>query len=365
MEEQPQQAELRLAGRGFGPAEAEQVASLLEQAAPGREPALLDLSCNNIGSEGVAALATALRRSGLQRLRELSLRDCVACGTWEAPSSFDRPLDSSALEQLLDAVREQASGCPLHLDLSFNKLGPEGAHALARALSHFGSDCANISLCLGYNGLGSRGCARILHSLRHADLGNACQPVESLAELDLRNNDIRETGAPELVHSLSGAAVRCLKLKSNHLGRDGIQHIGAAVVVPCCDGGLPLIRDLEVAGNSLGAEGVAALAKLLAKTSNCIERLDVHRNNCSEKGAEALAELLRSSPTLHSLRASNNNIREGSHALASAIAGAAQEKRTVLKELDVQRNPLADAEELASACEEAGIKHWISSDGPI
>lgn len=373
--------ELRLAGSGFGPAEAEQVATLLCNAATGHEPTVLDLSSNGLQPNGLFAIANALHEIELSQLHSMSFRDCVACGKWDSreaqtsDGTYSSDGSKSAIsfhgiETLLTAVNAHAHNRDIVLDLSFNKLGIDGAAAIARCLQHFSpSSTAHVSLLLGYNGLGSRGCALILQALQRAN-GTHCshEPAANecvLQELDLRNNDIRDTGAAEVGHALQGALLWSLKLKSNHLGRDGTEHIAKGAVHSCpTESKQSPLRALELTGNSLGADGAEVLAHVLCTNSNTIEHLDVHRNNCSDRGARALARLVEVSASLRWLRLSNNNIREGDAALAQAIDKSKQ-LNGLLELLDVQRNPLSNSDELARVCDKHGVKHRIAFDGPI
>lgn len=330
----------------MGPAEVEQIVSMIERAET--PPTVLDLGSNDIGPRGTWLLAGMIRRSGLMSLQEIVLRDCIAVGRWE---ERNEECDPNGVQSLLEAVGEAARGQKLDIDLSFNKLGVEGAKATSESLRNWSHATSGVTLRLGYNWTGSEGAASLLSAMKRP---NGTSKVPCLLEMDLRNNDIREEGGYPLAKAMETTAISKLRLKSNHLNRFGAKCIGSALR------NCPCLTELSVPGNCLGAEGVCDICDG-AQSCPKISAIDVHRNNCGDSGAECIARLIENHPCIERIRASNNSMRHG----GSRIAQALLSKPSLLREIDLLRNSLVDAKEVVRAASEVGVRVLVGEDGPI
>ena len=98
-----------------------------------------------------------------------------------------------------------------------------------------------------------------------------------------------------------------------------------------------MLQQLNVSNNSIGDGGATALAEML-KENRTLQQLSVSDNSIGDGGATALAEMLKENRTLQQLYVSNNSIGDGG---ATALAEMLKENRT-LQQLDVSRNSIGD-----------------------
>ncbi|EOD05047.1 hypothetical protein EMIHUDRAFT_250346 [Emiliania huxleyi CCMP1516] len=175
--------ELRYMRLGWGEEEAAQVAEVI---ASGATPLLeeLDLAGNQIGDDGLKALAAALGREGsAPRLQELDLT---------SNQIGDDGLMSLAAALSNDGVVPRLA----NLILDGNRFGNEGLKALVSALSRESgaSQLQRLEFCS--NEIGDEG----LKALAAAFGGKGCIP--RLTELDLRDNQIGVEGFKALASAL-------------------------------------------------------------------------------------------------------------------------------------------------------------------
>jgi len=91
--------------------------------------------------------------------------------------------------------------------------------------------------------------------------------------------------------------VRCVRLKTNLIGRRGVPLIleGLDPVYATRGPGSATLVELDLAENSLGAPGTRALCEgIVTARYGGLERLDVSGNKCGRDGGKALAELISS-----------------------------------------------------------------------
>uniref|UniRef100_H0WNY2 Tonsoku-like protein n=2 Tax=Otolemur garnettii TaxID=30611 RepID=H0WNY2_OTOGA len=226
--------ELRLAGNRLGDGCA---AELL--AAVGTMPnlALLDLSSNHLGPEGLRQLATGLPgQAALQNLEELDLSM--------------NPLGDNcgqALASLLQA-------CPLlsTLHLQACTFGSSFFLSHGAALGNAFQDAKHLkTLSLSYNALGSSTLARVLQSL----------PACTLLHLELScvAAGKGDSGLMEPVIrylTKEGCALTHLTLSANHLGDKAVRDLSRCLL--CC----PSLISLDLSGNP--GIGCASLEEVLS-----------------------------------------------------------------------------------------------------
>ncbi|CAG9464589.1 unnamed protein product [Pedinophyceae sp. YPF-701] len=259
---------------------------------------VIDLNGCSVGCAGLAAFAKAFRDAGAEdhagpgaSVRILRIRR----------DSFVSPRGASALKALLSA-------CPglARLDLSACAIGDDGARAIAAALPVCGARLVDVSL--GTNRVGAAG-ARALA----AAIGEGHTP--ELRVLDLQGNVVGDSGAAELATALQrqaaaegGGAVECLRLADNY---------------------------------SIGAEGARAMGELAA-ASAALETLDLSRNHLGPEGARALARGLRRSRGLATLDLRWCKLRaEGVTHICEALGGGAGQAPPI-RALDLARNNIGD-----------------------
>lgn len=282
---------------------------------------VLELDRQRIGTDGLAELVHAL-----PALRELSARSCeiadVGCLEW-------------------------AAGPPIvRLDLGDNRLGAEGAGAIARAIRLAGIEALALDECelgpgaigalveapgwgslraldLSKNPVGVSGLLAFaeagrpphLHTLRladadlHADAGGILASIEwlpSLLALDLSRNDLGGRAVP-LVKRLAAPGSQTRELA---LGWMGLGAAGAAALAPLWE----RLVHLRLADEQIGDAGLAAL---VTEGASALHTLELRGCSLTDASLALLAGRARL-PRLHAL--SLRDGRFGPAALARLVA---------------------------------------------
>lgn len=226
-------------------------------------------------------------------------------------------LTDTGAATLAETLNRAGTGHGVHtLYLGCNRIGPDGALALAGALAE---DTTVRALWLKRNPLhadGARTLAALLRrntALRTLDLVNTGIGADGvrllldalltrgapLERIFLGGNGLTASDAPLLAALIRDAGVRELYVPANHLGDEGAAVLAAAAA----DAGPARPVRLGLGGNGIGAAGARALADALGG----IESLDLGRtmserslgstgNDPGDEGAYALAAALPGSP---------------------------------------------------------------------
>nr|XP_049616912.1 NACHT, LRR and PYD domains-containing protein 12 isoform X4 [Syngnathus scovelli] len=306
----------------------------------------LDLSRNNLGDDGLEALAAGLAKSQCT-LQVLALRRCnlseKSCEVLASVLSLSRTLrqlDLSRNNLGDDGLEALAAGlakpqCTLQvLRLSHGKLSKKSCNALASVLS---SCCSLRKLDLSWNDLGDDGLEALAAGL--------AKPQCTLQVLELENCNLSEKSGEALASVLSSSrTLRELDLSHNDLGDDGLEALAAGLAKPQCTlqvlkllrcdlskkscealasvlSSSRTLRELDLSNNDLGDDGLEALAAGLAKSQCTLQVLKLMSCDLSKKSCEALASVLSSSRTLRELDLSHNDLGDdGLEALAAGLA---------------------------------------------
>jgi hypothetical protein len=166
------------------------------------------------------------------------------------------------------------------LDLSENKIGPEGASALGEALK---VNRVVTSVHLGYNSIGDDGAKAIAEALKVNRV---------VTSVDLGYNSIGDDGAKAIAEALKVNAV---------------------------------LTSLDLAGSmfssGIGDEGAKAIAEAL-KVNAVLTTLVLYHNNIGDEGAKAIAEALKVNAVLTKLWLGSNNLGDaGKTAVQDAVKG--------------------------------------------
>jgi Ran GTPase-activating protein (RanGAP) involved in mRNA processing and transport len=185
------------------------------------------------------------------------------------------------------------------LDLSWNKMGPEGASALGEALK---VNAVLTDLRLEWSNIGAEGAIAIAEALKV----NAV-----LTFLNLWQNNIGDDGAKAIAEALKvNAVVTTLCLYGNSIGDEGAKAIAEALKVNA------VVTKLELSANKIGDEGAKAIAEAL-KVNAVLTTLGLYNNNIGPEGAIAIAEALKVNAVVTELGLNANNIGpEGAIAIA-------------------------------------------------
>jgi hemoglobin-like flavoprotein/Leucine-rich repeat (LRR) protein len=285
----------------------------------------LNLEGNEIGNEGVAALAASKHLGRLRHLdigdNELSSKAVIALATSDALPSLEslrmagNGIGARGAEALATGKLQLRE-----LDLSSNDIGAKGAGALAR-----GDSLSELRfLAVAGNRLGSDGVAALVVS----------PELDGLVELDLGNNGVGPSGAAALSLSSSVRSLQSLGLGQNSLGREGLQLLVASQMFDA-------LEALDLSGNGLGPSGAMHLAG--APFVRRLRRLDASDNGLGDAGVAALL----GSAHLAGLRF----LDLSQNALTASGASLVADGPPQLEELSLSDNPLGDG--AASALAEA------------
>jgi uncharacterized protein (TIGR02996 family) len=287
------------------------------------------------GSHGGPECVTALVRSGVTRLRALSLigedigvAGAGALASWAGLAGISHlnlrqnDLGQTGVEALL-------AGRParlVSLDVTHNNVPASGARAIARA--EFLSRLEKLNL--GNNPLGNDGVAEVTRSShlrpraldlrvvscdRSAARGIACSPIaEHLRRLDLSFNSLGSEGAAALARSPRFAGLTDLELSHCGIGLEGVRALAESPHLKC-------LKSLVLSGNDIGPRGIEALTR----SPNCgaLRELDLDDAGLDDRAAEVLAEW-PGLAGLNCLGLCNNNIGDdGARTLAASpyVAG--------------------------------------------
>ena len=227
-------------------------------------------SCNN-SPDGIKCVANILSR--FTSLQSVSLIDMNICD--EGVRLFSDSLQWRCIRVLI---------------LSHNKIGDDGARAIAHALR--GCEVLSV-LDLSGNGIQDAGTEALSEALR------CCK----LQRLSLASNCIGPSGALAVAGVLKQVykSLDTLDLSCNRLG-----DVGAV----CLAGGLKhcsILKHLHLNCNFVGDDGAVALARCL-QTCNQLTTLNLSDNEIGDSGALCLGNYLKNCSCLLTLRLNNNLI---------------------------------------------------------
>ena len=285
-------------------------------------------SCNN-SPDGIKSVAKILSR--FTSLQSVSLIDMNICD--EGVRLLSDSLQWCCISVLIlsqnkigddgaRAIAHALRGCEVLsvLDLSGNGIQDAGTEALSEALS----SCKLQRLTLASNCIGDDGARAIANALRGCEV---------LSVLDLSGNGIQDAGTEALSEALRCCKLQRLSLASNCMGPSGalavagvLKHVCISldtldlscnrlgdVGVVCLAGGLKhcsCLKQLHLNCNFVGDDGAMALARCL-QTCNQLTTLNLGDNEIGDSGALCLGNCLKDCSCLHTLRLNHNLISGG------------------------------------------------------
>ncbi|XP_037396795.1 NACHT, LRR and PYD domains-containing protein 3-like isoform X2 [Pygocentrus nattereri] len=198
----------------------------------------LDLSWNNPGYSGVKELSDLLKEPHC-KLEKLHLEMCS--------------ITSQCCAVLINSLKSNPSSHLRELDLSWNDPGESGVKELSDLLKN--PHCKLEKLHLSDCSITDKGCVALVKALKS-------NPSTHLKELNLNNNELKDSGAKELSDLLED---------------------------PLCK-----LETLELAVCSITGEGCAALANALkSNPSSQLKELNLNRNYPGDSAVKKLSDLLK------------------------------------------------------------------------
>ncbi|KAL6480992.1 hypothetical protein MHYP_G00090720 [Metynnis hypsauchen] len=214
-------------------------------------------------------------------------------------------LGKKACESLESVLTPETSSVK-ELDISHNDLQDSGVEVLSVGLKS--SRCQLEILRLASCHFGGKSCE---------NLGSVLQTkTSSLKELDIRNNELHDSGVELLSAGLksSHCKLEILRLVSCHFGEKSCENLGSVLQTETSS-----LKELDISNNELHDSGVELLSAGL-KSSHCkLEILRLLGCMVREEGCSSLASALSSNPSyLKELDLSYNLLGESGVKLLSA-----------------------------------------------
>ncbi|XP_059817732.1 ribonuclease inhibitor-like isoform X1 [Hypanus sabinus] len=240
----------------------------------------LDLSYSELGDWGIKLLSETLRKLKC-KIQKLGL-DSVG-------------LTAAGVVDLTSALSTNRSLA--ELDLGYNELGDSGVKLVFEALRNPG--CKIQKLDLESVGLTAAGVV---------DLTSALSTNRSLTELDLRDNELGDSGVKLVSEALRnpGCKIQNLCLVSVGLTAAGVGHLASALST-----NRPLM-ELDLGDNELGDSGVKLLSAALRKPECKIQKLVLSWTGLTDSGIEDLVSGLIAKHSLRELELDSNNLTDRS-----------------------------------------------------
>ncbi|XP_048104264.1 NACHT, LRR and PYD domains-containing protein 12-like isoform X2 [Alosa alosa] len=246
----------------------------------------LDLSSNPLRDSGVRLLSVGLEHTNC-RLETLRLVNCH--------------LEEDSCEVLTSALQSENSLLK-ELDLSSNPLRDSGVRLLSVGLEH--TNCRLETLRLTDCKLSEKSCGIVATVL---------QSPNSLIELDLSHNDLRDSG----VHLLSkGLSSSHCKLQTLRLADCKLTDKLCEIVASVLQSPNSLLQ-LNFSNNDPGDSGVQLLSKGLSSSNNILQILRLADCKLTDKSCEMVASVLQSPNSLQELDLSDNDLGDSGAQLLS------------------------------------------------
>jgi Ran GTPase-activating protein (RanGAP) involved in mRNA processing and transport len=267
----------------------------------------LNLSKNDLGDNGLQAIATNIHCPALEHL-DLSYNDFGVPGV-----------------EYLAGVLGQCKGLR-HIDLYANQCGDDGVNILVDAIEK----CPNIdSIVLGANNIGPAGIERLARVFKY---------WQNLFNIDLCCNQIGNTGVESLALVLPNCKnMSHLNLAYNQIGPEGARHLASAL--PKCNN-LALIH-INLCNNEFGDDGIEILANAIGQCNNlALTELNLLDNQIGDDGAHSIGRILTQCPGLRSLSLGSNLIDYAGILSITVVLG--QSNNLALTQLDLSNNKFGD-----------------------
>ena len=289
-------------------------------------------------------IAIVCSKNNRELLQTLDITDCIgdvglACidslmKEWTPPLSTVKTLHTLHLQSCNnspDGINSVANILSRFTSLqSVSLIGMNICDESVRLLSGSLQWCCISVLILSHNKIGDNGARAIAHALRGCEV---------LSVLDLSGNGIQDAGAEVLSEALRSCKLQRLGLASNCIEPSGalavagvLKHVYKSldtldlscnrlgdVGAVCLAGGLKhcsCLKQLHLNCNFVGDYGAVALARCL-QTCNQLTTLNLSDNEIGDSGALCLGNCLKDCSCLHTLRL-NNNLISGCGAVSVA-----------------------------------------------
>ncbi|KAL3897800.1 MAG: hypothetical protein SGPRY_012972 [Prymnesium sp.] len=200
------------------------------------------------------------------------------------------------------------------INLGDNWFGNEGVHAIAEMLGH---NSTLTSINLSDNRVGLAGARSLCRRLQLELCGARSQENNTLAELNLKGNNLDDRAAVPLSEALrNSTSITKVDLSYNQFGEEAGKLFGEMLY------GHSHLLDVNLKWNALKAKGGAAVAEGI-KNNQVLNRVDLGWNGLGDKGTLAVGDMLSTNSSVTHLDVSHNRINlEGAVALSDGESAA-------------------------------------------
>ncbi|XP_059817068.1 ribonuclease inhibitor-like isoform X7 [Hypanus sabinus] len=209
---------------------------------------------------------------------------------------------TSEFEHFISDLSTNHSLREVELDLSYSELGDGGMKLLSEALRN--PECKIQKLGLGSVGLTAAGVV---------DLTSALSTNRSLAELDLADNELGDSGVKLVFEALRnpGCKIQKLCLESVGLTAAGVVDLTSALSTNCS------LTELDLRDNELGDSGVKLVFEALRNPECKLQKLGLDFVGLTAAGVVDLTSALSTNRSLTELDLANNELGDSGVKLVS------------------------------------------------
>ena len=251
-------------------------------------------------------------------------------GRIQALTISDNPLDTTAIEQLLEM--HQALKNLQTLSLQSTQLNDESIDFLLTFLQGVISSLKTLNLAdndISDEGIGT--------------LSTVLLKCAHLSELNLSYNVLSEVSMNHLASVITaGCQMSSLVLRGNSIGDEGIE-----ILLACMGEGYPL-KHLDLSNNDVTSEGAALVASALCSLLVHMETLALDSNAIGTEGADLIFSALQCNSSIQKLALNGCNIHSSDELLDIMKQSLLQAKS--LQELEIECNYLGD-EGISAICD--------------
>eukprot|EP00808_Paulinella_micropora_P020740 g14005.t1 len=188
------------------------------------------------------------------------------------------------------------------LNLDCNKIGPDGAKAIGKALE-VNKTLREIEL--GRNDIEDEGAQAI---------GEALKANKVLQRLNIEGNGIGDKCVAAFADALKvNTSLTSLDFESNYIKQEGAKQIANALEAN------KVLQTLNIARNNIGDQGAAAFADAL-KVNTSLTQLCLHNNGIDDAGVTTIAKALQDHPSITSVDLRWNKLSVASGSALAAVA---------------------------------------------
>ena len=300
----------------------------------------LNMSQNNIGNEGAIGIADAMKVNTTLLKLDISKNWIIS----NALIYLLKALKSNSVLQFLNITHNNVikSGfitiqqcikqmlLQIKVLISWNEIEVNSEILLKSTCESYDPDIGDFS---NTNEVYHNHWEEILdHYIKIQFLSNCLKETDNLQNLNLRNNNISDTGAALIAQAIEVNKVEeTLNISCNKFSDDGV-----TAICNCLTNNY-VLQELYMSENEVSSKGANEIAKLIGKNIS-LKVLDISSMCIHDDGVTEICKCLKHNTSLHVLDLSLNKITDiGAKEIAEALKG-----NTTLQKLNITGNKISD-----------------------